>query len=178
MNLEEKVFGALLAVFFICIAGIAWLIWACDFESFGTYADVNLSSTQNQPAEHPDYNVTYNEALEKNDYRICGQIVEEYVQDQCYLDISLRTKNPSLCGLLKYPWRLELCEQKALEYRSEMGANLTGTPGGWLGCRGNGLAVCVEKAPWEYFTQHPDCKPNPTCAGKYYLCNENLCPTP
>ena len=54
----------------------------------------------------------------------------------------------------------------------------TGT-GTYPGCRGNGCAVCVEKvsAYTRYFTNHPGCGKNGTCAGLYFVCS-TLCPAP
>jgi alpha-tubulin suppressor-like RCC1 family protein len=54
-----------------------------------------------------------------------------------------------------------------------------GTSGQWSGCRGNGCAVCSEKLtayPF-YFTNHPKCVRNDTCAGVFATCNSN-CPAP
>ena len=54
-----------------------------------------------------------------------------------------------------------------------------GTSGGWVGCRGDGCSVCMEKlANYPlYFHNNPACKRNDTCAGQFYTCNVN-CPAP
>jgi len=54
-----------------------------------------------------------------------------------------------------------------------------GSPGGWVGCRGNGCAVCTEMVTNYplYFQNHPLCSPNSTCNGLHYTCNAN-CPAP
>lgn len=54
-----------------------------------------------------------------------------------------------------------------------------GTPGQWAGCRGTGCHVCAELVANYpcYFTNHPLCNRNTTCAGQYFTCNAN-CPAP
>jgi hypothetical protein len=54
-----------------------------------------------------------------------------------------------------------------------------GTPGQWQGCRGTGCAVCAELvADYAlYFSRHPKCARNTTCAGQFSTCNAN-CPAP
>lgn len=47
----------------------------------------------------------------------------------------------------------------------------------WNGCRGQGNYVCSELAGDTYFTNHPGCVKNPTCAGKFYACSAT-CPEP
>jgi hypothetical protein len=54
-----------------------------------------------------------------------------------------------------------------------------GTPGQWDGCRGTGCSVCAEKLTGfsRYFTNHPGCAKNDTCAGQFFTCNA-ACPAP
>lgn len=54
-----------------------------------------------------------------------------------------------------------------------------GTSGGWVGCRGNGCAVCSEKIVGypKYFANHPDCVANGTCDNSFGTCNA-ACPAP
>ena len=56
-----------------------------------------------------------------------------------------------------------------------------GTPGGWVGCRGNGCSVCDDAADFDYydlyFLAHPTCSLNTTCDGYHFLCNA-ACPEP
>jgi hypothetical protein len=59
------------------------------------------------------------------------------------------------------------------------GASASGSPMGWAGCRGNGLAVCTELVEGYacYWENHPQCASNPTCDGTYFACNRD-CPEP
>jgi hypothetical protein len=54
-----------------------------------------------------------------------------------------------------------------------------GTPGQWAGCRGTGCTVCAETLTGfsRYFTNHPGCAKNDTCAGQFFTCN-GACPAP
>ncbi len=58
-------------------------------------------------------------------------------------------------------------------------ATCDGTPGQWDGCRGTGCFVCSEKLTDfpRYFTNHPGCVKNDTCAGQFFTCNA-ACPAP
>jgi hypothetical protein len=57
-------------------------------------------------------------------------------------------------------------------------ATCTGT-GSFVGCRGNGCAVCVEKVFGysKYFINHPSCGQNANCQGSYFVCSSG-CPAP
>ena len=59
------------------------------------------------------------------------------------------------------------------------GDSASGSPGGWVGCRGNGLAVCSELVAGYpcYWENHPRCARNDTCEGSYFTCNRD-CPAP
>ena len=54
----------------------------------------------------------------------------------------------------------------------------TGT-GTFVGCRGNGCAVCLEKVSGytRYFTNHQSCGKNANCQGGYFTCS-TMCPAP
>lgn len=47
----------------------------------------------------------------------------------------------------------------------------------FAGCRGQGNWVCTEAVNSWYFVAHPNCSPNPTCAGELYDCWDE-CPAP
>ena len=49
----------------------------------------------------------------------------------------------------------------------------------WNGCRGSGCAACSDAlaAYPRYFTNHPLCSRNTTCAGQFYQCG-SACPAP
>jgi V8-like Glu-specific endopeptidase len=68
---------------------------------------------------------------------------------------------------------------RSSEFASSVPRPDSGTYGQWSACRGTGFYVCTEYLAGysSYFANHPNCKPNPYCAGQHYTCSE-ACPAP
>jgi len=102
----------------------------------------------------------------------------------CQLDWSNCTIGGLPCGNeIREPG--QTCDYAApLGPDNPYGSNCTGTctvdgaPGGWLGCRGQGISICIEKVTTQYYINHPLCIRNVNCQGQYYSCNDYYCPPP
>jgi len=84
------------------------------------------------------------------------------------------------CSMVGIGYEICECSRTFTDCRVD-NQSCTGAAAGWLGCRGDGCAVCsdvpmIAAAPC-YFTNHPLCMPNPTCGGMYFRCSDS-CPPP
>jgi hypothetical protein len=168
------------AATFLLVAAVA----AC-----GT-ADPTESSTSNDPAmsEYPTEEGTVSQALTQcngtagqwqgcrgNGCAVCSETTQKYPY---YFVNHPKCEKNLTCDGQFYTCNSN-CPAPTASDKAPAAGQCNGTAGQWQGCRGNGCAVCSENLaayPF-YFTNHPNCVKNDTCAGQFYTCNAS-CPAP